>query len=90
MVCLKIDISDVGTPQLGWDFDVEIIPIKLYHYACTSRGESYYIHKAAWQWASLKIQKDHIKFVWDLDVDNIPVKLQHDTGNFRGGIMFTR
>ncbi len=40
--------------------------------------ESYYIHKAAWQWTSLKVQKGHIKFVWYLDVDNIPVKLQHD------------
>ncbi len=40
----------------------------------------YCVHKAAWSWASLKIQKGHKKvdaeLIWDLDVENVPIKLQ--------------
>ncbi len=52
------------------------------------------VHKAAWPWASLKVQKGHTKvnvnFVRDFYVENIHVKLQHDTGNLRRVIAFTR
>ncbi len=55
--------------------------------------QSYRYHKAAWPWASLKVQKGHTKvnveLVWDFYVENIHVKL-HDTGNLRKVIAFTR
>ncbi len=45
--------------------------------------QSYRVHKAAWPWASLKVQKGHTKVNVELvrafDVENIHVKLQHDT-----------
>ncbi len=56
--------------------------------------QSYHVHKAAWYWASLKVQKDHTKvnveFFRDFYVENIHVKLQHDTGNLWRIIAFTR
>ncbi len=56
--------------------------------------QSYRVHKAAWPWASLKVQKGHIKvnvnLVRDFYVENIHVKLQHDTGNLWRVIVFTR
>ncbi len=56
--------------------------------------QTYLVHKAAWPWASLKVQKGYAKvnveFVWDFYVENIHVMLQHDTGNLRRVIAFTR
>ncbi len=56
--------------------------------------QSYRVHKAAWPWASLKVQKDHtkvnVKFIRDFYVENIHVKLQHDTGNLWRVIAFAR
>ncbi len=56
--------------------------------------QSYRVHKAAWPWACLKVQKGHTKvnveLVWDFYVENIHVKLQHDTGNLWRAIAFTR
>ncbi len=55
--------------------------------------QSYRVHKAAWPWASLKVQKGHTKvnveFIQDFYVENIHVKL-HDTGNLRKVIAFTK
>ncbi len=48
---------------------------------------SYRVHKTAWPWTSLKVQKGHtkvnFKLIWDFDVANIPIKLEHDTGNLQ-------
>ncbi len=56
--------------------------------------QSYRFHKAAWPWASLKVQKGHTKvnveLVQDFYVEIIHVKLQHDTGNLWRVIAFTR
>ncbi len=56
--------------------------------------QSYRVHKAAWPWASLKVQKVHTKvnaeLVQDFYVENIHVKLQHDTGNLWRVITYTR
>ncbi len=56
--------------------------------------QSYRVHKAAWPWASLKVQKGHtkvnVKLVRDFYVENIHIKLQHDTGDLRRVITFTR
>ncbi len=55
---------------------------------------SYRIHKVAWPWASLKVQKGHTKITIDLiqdfDVENTTIKLQLDTSNLWRVIMFTR
>ncbi len=56
--------------------------------------QSYCIHKAAWPWASLKVQKGHtkvnVKLIRDFYVENNHIKLQHDTGNLWRVIVFTR
>ncbi len=56
--------------------------------------QSYRFHKAAWPWASLKVQKGHtkinIELIRDLDVENTTIKLQLDTGNLWRVIAFTR
>ncbi len=56
--------------------------------------QSYHVHKAAWPWASLKVQKGHTKvnveLVQTFYVENIHVKLQHDTGNLWRVIELTR
>ncbi len=56
--------------------------------------QSYRVHKAAWPWASLKVQKCYTKanveHGRDFYVENIHVKLQHDTGNLWRVITFTR
>ncbi len=56
--------------------------------------QSYCVHKAAWSWASLKVQKGHTKvnveLVRHFDVEKIPIKLQHDTGNLWRVITLTR
>ncbi len=55
--------------------------------------QSYRFHKAAWPWASLKVQKGHtkinIELIHDFDVENT-IKLQLDTGNLWRVIAFTR
>ncbi len=44
---------------------------------------SHCFHKAAWPWASFKVQKGHtkvnIKLIWDYDVEYTTIKLQLDT-----------
>ncbi len=56
--------------------------------------QSYRVHKAAWPWASLKVQNGHTKvnveLVRDFYVENIHIKLEHHTGNLRRVITFTR
>ncbi len=56
--------------------------------------QSYRFHKAAWSWASLKVQKGHtkinIKLISNFDVENTTIKLQLDTGNLWRVITFTR
>ncbi len=56
--------------------------------------QSYCFHKAAWPWASLKVQKGHtkinIKLIRDFDVENTTFKLQLNTGNLWRVIAFTR
>ncbi len=56
--------------------------------------QSYRFHKAAWPWASVKVQKSHtkinIKLVQDFDVENTTIKLQLDTCNLWRVITFTR
>ncbi len=48
--------------------------------------QSYYVHKATWLWAILKVQKGHtkvnIELIQDFDVENTTIKLQLDIGNF--------
>ncbi len=55
---------------------------------------SYQVYKAAWPWATLKVQKRCIKINLkrgrNCDVKKILVKLQHGTCNFWGVIAFTR
>ncbi len=72
--------------ELIRDFDVETIFVKFL--------QSYRVHKAAWPWDSLKVQKGHTKvnakLVRDFYVENIHVTLQHDTGNLRKVIATTR
>ncbi len=55
---------------------------------------SYRVHKAAWPWASLKVQKCHtkinIELIRDFDVENTTIMLQLDTGNLWRVITFTR
>ncbi len=73
--------------KLVWDFDVEN---KRYWQFL----QSYRVHRAAWPWDSLKVQKGHtkvnVKLVRDFYVENIHVTLQHDRGNLRKVIAFTR
>ncbi len=44
---------------------------------------SYWVHRAVWQWASLKVQKGHtkvnIKLIRGFDVENIVLTLKYDT-----------
>ncbi len=37
MHCIKIDISDVGTPQHDCDLDAETLPVTFQHVACNSQ-----------------------------------------------------
>ncbi len=78
--------------KLVRDFGVENISVKLQN--DRQFLQSYRIHKAAWPWASLKVQKGHtnvnVKLVRDFYAENIHVKLQHDTGNLQKVIAFTR
>ncbi len=56
--------------------------------------QSYHFHKAAWPWASFKVQKGHtkinIELIRDFDVENSTIKLQLDTWNLWRVIAFTR
>ncbi len=56
--------------------------------------QSYRFHKAAWPWATLKVQKGHtkinIELIRDFDVENTTIKLQLDTGNLWRVVTFTR
>ncbi len=53
-----------------------------------------WVHKLAWFWASLKVQKGHTKvsddYMQDIDLENIPVKLQYDIINLWRVTLFTR
>ncbi len=61
---------------------------------CMKLLRSWRVHKATWPWASLKVQKGHIKvnieLIQDVYVENTTIKLQLDTGNLRRVIIFTR
>ncbi len=60
---------------------------------CMQLLTSYHIPKAAWPWASLKVQKGHttVRFTLDqeFDVENIPRGLQQNTCNLWRVIVFT-
>ncbi len=62
--------------ELGWEFDVENISVKLRN--DTGNSCSYLVHKAAWPWASSKVQKGdtkvNVELVWDFLCREHPYK----------------
>ncbi len=56
---------------------------------CMQFLRSYPIHKAAWPWVSLKVQRGHTKIILHFDVEYISTKI-HDAGNLWRVITFTK
>ncbi len=92
----RVKKSNKGQHRTHLSFWCGKYPCKIMKW-CWQFLQSYSIHKAAWPWASLKVQKGHtkinVKLVRDVDVENIPIKLQYSykvTGNLWRVILFTR